>query len=146
MYLVDTNILSTTAPGRNHGPAQPVAEWLAGRDDVLFLSVMTIAEIEDGIAKARRQGATRKAAALADWLDAVLDEFADQVLPVTPGVARKAGQFLDAMGGSGLNPGLADMLIAATAAHFELVLLSRNVRDFAGLGVPVVDPFEALPG
>ena len=144
LYLVDTNILSATAPGK--AAYRELAQWMDGHSDALRLSVVTITEIEDGIAKANRQGATRKASDLADWLESVVHLYSDQILAIDIGVAREAGRLLDSARGRGRDPGLADMLIAATARVHQLTLLTRNVRDFDGCGVEVVDPFEGMGG
>jgi toxin FitB len=143
LYLVDTNILSARAPGKA-AAHKSLAVWMDEHSAALRLSVVTITEIEDGIAKARRQGATRKAADLADWLESVVHLYDDQILPIDTGIARAAGQLLDEMRGRGRDPGLADMLIAATARVHGLTLLTRNLRDFAGCGVVVVDPFGEM--
>ena len=60
-------------------------------------------------------------------------------------VSRAAGKLSDTARGRGHAPGFADILIAATALHHELVILTRNVRHFETLGVPVLNPFEKLP-
>jgi toxin FitB len=106
---------------------------------------VTMAEIEDGIAKVRRERATRKAADLAEWLEAVVHLYGDRILPVDQAISRITGKLSDTARGQGHAPGFADILIAATAHHQELVVLTRNVRHFEPLGVPVLDPFEALP-
>lgn len=111
----------------------------------LVLSVVTVAEITDGIAKARREGATRKATALSGWLDTLLHLYGDRILPFDVAVARIAGTLSDAARGQGHAPGFADIMIAATAQHHGLTILTRNVRHFEPLGVAVVDPFTALP-
>jgi toxin FitB len=141
LYLVDTNILSAHAPGKA-AAHKALTAWMDEHSAALRLSVVTLTEIEDGIAKARRQGATRKAAVLADWLESIVHLYDDQILPIDTGIARAAGQLLDEMRGRGRDPGLADMLIAATARAHGLTLLTRNLRDFIGCGVEVVDPFE----
>ena len=111
----------------------------------LFLSVIAIAEVEDGIAKARRQGATRKVERLSDWLEALLHLYSIRIIPVDLKVARHMGQLADLARGKGQDPGLADVAIAATALQHGYTILSRNLRHFEPLGVPVLDPFLALP-
>jgi predicted nucleic acid-binding protein len=111
----------------------------------LFLSAVTIAEIADGIAKARREGATRKASGLAAWLRTLLHLYGDRVLPFDASTAEIAGALSDLARGRGHDPGFADVAIAATARRHDLTLLSRNARDFVTMDVPVVDPFESLP-
>jgi toxin FitB len=140
LYLVDTNILSARAPGKSSAN-EALAAWMEAHSDQLRLSVVTIAEIEDVIAKAKRQGANRKARDLADWLESVLHLYADRVLAVDIPVAREAGRLLDISRGQVREPGLADMLIAATARAHGLTVLTRSVRDFERCGVGVVDPY-----
>lgn len=143
MYLVDTDVISAGAPSRL-APAKLVA-WMDAHSDVLFLSAVTVTEIEDGIAKLRREGATRKGAALAAWLEAMLHLYERRVLPFDTPTARIAGVLSDRARGQGQAPGLADIIIAATALHRGLTILTRNARHFAPLGVPVIDPFGTLP-
>jgi predicted nucleic acid-binding protein len=140
-YLLDTNIISETAPARPKRDSS-VVEWLEARTDRLFLSVVTVAEIEAGIAFAVRRAAHRKAALLAEWLDAVLDLYGSRVLPLTCATARASGTLFGEARSAGLAPGFPDIAIAATAAHHGLTVLTRNVRHFQPLGIAVLDPFE----
>lgn len=142
-YLVDTNVISATAPTAVTRPA--VIEWMDSHSSVLFLSAVTVAEIADGIAKARREGATRKASGLSAWLRAVLHLYGDRVLPFDAPTAEIAGALTDLARGRGHSPGFADVAIAATARRHGLTILSRNARHFAPMDVAVVDPFENLP-
>jgi toxin FitB len=75
MYLVDTNVISAAAPSRPVSPA--LIEWMDAHSASLFLSVVTVAEIEDGIAQARREGATRKSVDPSAWLETVLHLYGD---------------------------------------------------------------------
>jgi hypothetical protein len=111
----------------------------------LFLSAVTVAEIEAGIAKSRREGAARKSADLAAWLETVLHLYGERVLAFDAPTARIAGAMADRARGQGHAPGFADIIIAATAQHHGLTILSRNLRHFAPLGVTVIDPFTTLP-
>ena len=82
-YLVDTNVISAAAP--TAAVKRPeLIEWMDKHSSALFLSAVTIAEIADGIAKAKREGATRKASGLAAWLRALLHLYGDRVLPFEP--------------------------------------------------------------
>lgn len=119
--------------------------WMDKHSASLFLSVVTVTEIKDGIAKSRREGARRKSADLSDWLDAVLHLYGDRVLAFDLVTARIAGAMSDRARGLGHAPGFADIIIAATAQRHQLRILSRNVRHLAPLGVSVVDPFSRLP-
>jgi toxin FitB len=144
-YLVDTNVISAVAPTKKEPPPIDLLRWLDLQSDRLFLSVVTIAELTDGVARLRRQGATRKATSLDDWLGLVLHLYEDRVLPLDIKAARTTGQFSDLARGRGHAPGFADLAIAGTASTCELVLLTRNVRHFEFLPVEVVDPFTDLP-
>ena len=143
MYLVDTNVISAISPNRPASAA--LVEWMDAQSASLFLSVITVAEIEDGIAKLRRERATRRSRDLAQWLEAVLHLYGDRVLAVDTPTARVAGRLSDRARGQGHAPGFADIVIAATARQHALTILSRNARHFAPLGVPVLDPFVELP-
>ncbi len=143
-YLVDTNVLSYAAPGRA-GHASPLVTWMIDHSDHLYLSVVTIAEIDQGIAKARRQGATRQAMKLSAWVEATVALYADRILPIDLGVARLAGLMSDAVRAKGHAPGFPDVAIAATARVHDLMVLTRNMRHFELLDVRASDPFLAPP-
>ncbi len=143
MYLVDTNIISVRAPSRV--PLPELTTWMDAHSTGLFLSTVTIAEIQDGIAKARRAGATRKARDLTAWLETVLHLYTARILPFDLATARLAGDLSDQARASGHAPGFADIIIAATAQHHGLIILTRNLRHFAPLGVPTHDPLLRLP-
>ncbi|MGY3606025.1 MULTISPECIES: PIN domain-containing protein [unclassified Bradyrhizobium] len=143
-YLVDTNIISAVAPTSAVTPQQLVA-WMDSHSLALFLSAVTVAEIADGIAKAKREGAKRKASGLSDWLRTVLHLYGDRVLPFDTPTAEIAGQLTDLARSRGHAPGFADVAIAATAHWHKLTLLTRNVRHFAPMDVTVIDPFQELP-
>jgi toxin FitB len=111
----------------------------------LYLSVVTVAEVEDGIAKAARDGAGQKAKRLADWLETVLHLYSARILDVDIPTARLAGQLSDLARGRGHAPGFADLLIAATAQRRTYVVLTRNLRHFTPMDVAAHDPFAGLP-
>ena len=143
MYLVDTDVLSAGAPAKRASAA--FIAWMNAQSALLWLSAVTVVEIEDGIARLRREGATRRSADLTAWLDAVLHLYGERILPLDTPTARIAGALSDRARGRGQAPGLADVIIAATAKSRGLTILSRNIRHFAPLCVPALDPFEALP-
>jgi toxin FitB len=143
VYLVDTNIIPAVAPARQVPPA--LVQWMDLNSPSLFLSVVTIAEIEDRIAKLRRERASRRNSDLASWLETVLHLYGDRVLAFDVPTARIAGAMADRARGKGHAPGFADIIIGATAQHHALSILSRNVRHFEPLGVAVINPFIALP-
>jgi predicted nucleic acid-binding protein len=143
-YLVDTNVISAAAPGTPVSRPTLLA-WMDARSSALFLSAISVAEIADGIAKARREGARRKASGLAEWLKALLHLYGDRVLPFDAATAGIAGTLSDLARGRGHAPGFADVAIAATARRHDLTILSRNVRHFAPMDVIVIDPLRELP-
>ena len=132
------------APGHREGAAA-LAGWLDARSDDLFLSTVTVAEIGEGIAKLRRSGGLVRADRLDDWLDVVLHLYGDRVMPFDIPAAHLAGLLMDQARATGQAPGFADLAIAATARVHDLTVLTRNVRHFAPLDIPVIDPFESLP-
>ena len=111
----------------------------------LYLSVITVAEIEQGIARCFRTGAHVKAGHLTEWLETVLHLYSSRVLPVDVSTARRIGPLADNVLGQGHAPGLADLAIAATALHRGLVVLTQNLRHFSPLGVSAQNPFDTLP-
>lgn len=143
-FLLDTNVVSALAPSRPDRP-QSLVDWLGRRSNDLFLSVITATEVRDGIAKASRAGATRKASALAAWWDQVETRFADRLLSFDLKAATLAGTLSDRARAAGLSPSFADIAIAATAGVHGHALLTRNLKDFRAFGVVVHDPFAALP-
>jgi predicted nucleic acid-binding protein len=144
LYLVDTNVLSVGAPAKV--VALPgLVDWMDRNSAGLFLSVIAIAEVEDGIAKSRRLGAHRKAERLSEWLETVLHLYGARVLPIDLETARRVGVLSDLARGQGQAPGLANIAIAATAQTHGYTVLTRNLRYFGPLGVPAVDPQETLP-
>lgn len=146
MYLLDTNVLSLAAPSkRQTETTQALAEWLLSHGDELWLSVITAAEIEDGIAKAARTGATRKARDLAEWWGEIRHFYANQILPIDLETARETGRLMDVARAAGINPGFEDIAIAATGSRYGLTVLTGNEKDFGPLGVAYHNPFAALP-
>jgi toxin FitB len=143
-YLVDTNVISAAAPTAAVRRSELIA-WMDSHSPDLFLSAVTIAEIADGIAKAKREGGRRKASGLSAWLRIVLHLYGDRVLAFDSPTAEIAGALSDLARGRGHSPGFADIAIAATARRHDLTILSRNERHFAPMDVAVIDPFRGLP-
>lgn len=144
MYLVDTNVISAAAPAKAAPPAKLVG-WMDTNAERLWLSAVSVAELESGIAKLRREGAAAKAVRLGEWLETLLHLYAERVLPFDVEVARITGGLADLARVAGHAPGFADIAIAATAKRHGLTILTRNARHFEPLGVPLLDPFVTLP-
>ncbi|MNE14543.1 Toxin FitB [compost metagenome] len=109
----------------------------------LYLSAITIAEIEAGIARTVRIGAATKAQSLRRWLAAVEHFYAGRILPFGVEEARHAGLILDRARAH--DPGFEDIAIAATAAAHGLTVLTANERHFEPLGVALANPLKQLP-
>jgi len=137
MFLVDTDVLSALAKRRRH---TNVETWIGRqRDSNLFVSVISIGEIEQGIALQRSKD-PNFAAMLTIWLDQILNVYVDRVLPFDLASARRWGQLSAAIGHHG-----ADLQIAATALEHGLTVVTHNVSDFEPTGVSVFDPFSLPP-
>jgi toxin FitB len=95
VYLLDTNIISADAPTKRRVGVEAFAAWMRAHSDQLYLSTITIAEIEAGIARAVRLAATTKAEKLRRWLAAVEHFYAERILPFVIEEARHAGLILD---------------------------------------------------
>lgn len=143
-YLVDTSVLSLLAPGRT-ATNDALAAWLRSRSDRLYVSAVTVAEVEQGVCKLRRAGGDERANALAQWLDDLTERGGDRILPFDARTARIAGRLSDGAIAAGRHPGFPDIAIAATAAVHDLVVLTHNGRHFAPLGVAYADPAAGLP-
>ena len=141
-YLLDTNVVSMLDPRRQrHAPA--LIDWLERNGDKLFLSVMTITEMESGALKLQRDGKGQRADEIAGLVREILTDFGDRVLPMDVEVARHVA-WLGAQ--TYQQPvALPDLIIAATASRHGLVVLTRNMRDFARLSVEAMDPFADVP-
>ncbi len=106
---------------------------------------MTVAEIEMGIVKSRRQNARRKADDLEAWLAAIIGLYGNRILSFDVGTAKFVAALSDLAQIRGRPPGLADLIVGATAQQHKLTVLTRNLRHFAPLDVAAHDPFVALP-
>ncbi|MGM0593041.1 MAG: type II toxin-antitoxin system VapC family toxin [Pseudomonadota bacterium] len=137
MYLLDTVVLSELRK-RNRDPA--VVEWVgAQRDADLFLSVVTIGEIERGIVQQEGKN-PHFADELSKWLDRVLYLYVDRILTIDLETSRLWGRFSAAVGNHG-----PDLLIAASAVVHGLTVVTRNERHFTPTGVEVLNPFQKPP-
>lgn len=134
MYLIDTVVLSELRK-RERNPG--VVAWVeAQRTNDLFLSVITVGEIERGIERQRPKD-TVFAMPLASWLDRLVILYADHIVGIDLSTARRWGRLSAEIGHAG-----ADLMIAATALEHGLTVVTRNTRHFKPIGVKVLDPFS----
>jgi predicted nucleic acid-binding protein len=135
-YLLDTNVLSELRKGPKTNAH--VAGWFEGvESDAIYLSVLVVGEVLQGIERLRRRD-PRGATKLDRWVQMVVEQYADRILPVDLEVARAWAPLnvLDPL------PTI-DGLLAATALVHGLVLVTRNVPQVTRTGVAVLNPFEA---
>jgi toxin FitB len=144
MYLLDTNVLSATAPTKAQ-PDEAVREWIRGNSQALYLSVITLLELSYGLSWLRHRGATARAARLQLWMDAVCGHYTERILPVDLGIALRAGELIAAARTAGARVGSEDAVIAATAEQRGFVVLTGNTRHFAPMAVAHLNPFRELP-
>ena len=132
MYLLDTCVISEV---RRRTPEAVI--WLRGaRSETLFLSAVTIGEITKGIMMKMRTDPAAAAAPLR-WLDELRFVCSSRIMPIGDAVATGWGRLM----AQRTRP-VASALIAATAFVNNKIIVTRNVANFAGVGVPVIDPWS----
>lgn len=148
-FLLDTNVISLLAPSRETTPAAFVS-WLerADNDGQLYLSVVTVHEIEKGIKLLAHKGAAAKSAALRTWLSGLVTTYGDKILPLDIQITSVSGQLEAKAIASGHSPGMADALIAGTAMALDLAVITRNARHFQPFGITAYAPEDigSIPG
>lgn len=135
-YLLDTNVISELRKVGDGKADANVVAWIGAEDAArFFISAITVLELERGLLSVQRRDAAQ-GARLRSWLDGqVRPEFAGRILTVDDGVATRCAHLHVSD-----RRNEADALIAATALAHDMAVVTRNVRDFEGTGVVVVDP------
>ena len=136
-YLVDTNVLSEPKQKR---PESKVVNWLKANEASLYTSVLVTGEIRYGIELLPANSAKR--AELLKWHDKLLDIMAGRVLSINARVADEWGRLQAEARAKNLVLPVVDSLLAATARRYQLVLATDNTRDFRGVGLKIVNPFD----
>ncbi|UKE69983.1 type II toxin-antitoxin system VapC family toxin [Xanthomonas cerealis pv. cerealis] len=141
MYVLDTNVLSELRKVRLGRADTNVAAWAESVDAAdLFISAITVMELELGVVSIERKDATQ-GAMLRSWLEQhVLPEFSGRTLPIDTAVAQRCARLHVPD-----KRGERDALIAATALVHGMAVVTRNVSDFEPTGVPIVNAWEPLP-
>ena len=136
MYLLDTNVVSELRKPKPHGG---VTAWLESVDDnKLYLSAVTLGEIQAGVEITREQNAA-KAVEIEAWLDLVATSY--NVLPMDAAVFRRWARLMHRTSDTLYE----DAMIAATADVHGLTVVTRNVADFKSFGVALLNPFGFKP-
>ena len=136
MYLIDTNIVSELAKTRAAPGVLAFIADAAAANHPTYLSVISVGEIEFGIARLQHRGDLQQADRYAAFAVELRSQFADRILGIDQEVASVWGRIRVPNAHSAV-----DKLIAATAYVFGLIVVTRNESDFAGIGVPVLNPF-----
>jgi predicted nucleic acid-binding protein len=132
-YLLDTNVLSELRKPQGN---PNVRAWFEGvYSDALFLSVLVLGEIRQGVERLRRRDEAQ-AAVFEHWLNGLGRHYGERILPIDAAVAERWGR----LNASDPLP-VIDGLLAATAAVHSLTLVTRNTRDVQRSGVPLLNPF-----
>lgn len=132
MYLLDTEVISEIRKPKPHGAV--LAWFLSIGDAPVYLSAVTVGELQAGIELTRRQDRD-KAEFIERWVDTLQERYA--VIPMDARCFRRWARLMNGRSGDHTN----DAMIAATALVHGLTVVTRNVRDFAPFHVPVVNPF-----
>ena len=136
-FLLDTNVVSELVKPK---PDANVVRWVEETDEsILFLIVLTLGEIRIGIERLR---SGRRRGRLESWLQVDLrDRFRDRILPIHESIADRWGAMSAAAAAKGRPLPVIDGLLAATALHHNLTLVTRNSSDVAGTGVATLNPW-----
>ena len=141
VYLIDTDVISEARKKFRANPGViGFLHRVAGAGEPVYLSVITIGELRRGVDLIRFRGDIEQARALETWLSTVLDSYADKVLAFGADAAQVWGRLRAPDPAHAL-----DKQIAAIALVHDLTVVTRNVADFAGTGVKVLNPFVEAP-
>ena len=138
-FLLDTNIISQVYRA---DVSARFTRWLneQGALDAVYLSVVTVHEMEKGIRLLEHRGATARARSIRTWLRGLIAGYDSSVLAIDPEVAWLSGELEAIAIAAGHAPGAADAMIAGTARHHGLTVITRNLKHFQAFGIPVLTP------
>ena len=138
MYLLDTNVISEVRKqNKANSGVRAFFNSVQKQESPLFISVITIGELRRGIYIIRHRGDEQQAFALETWFNTLMSHYKENILNFTEAEAQVWGRLRVPHYQNAI-----DKQIAATALTYDLTLVTRNVKDFFGTGVKLVNPFE----
>lgn len=138
MFLIDTNVVSEARKNRRANPGvTKIFASAAAENQAVYLSAISVGELRRGVELVRHRGDAEQAAQLEQWLDALLASFSENILPFDADAAQIWGRLRVPDASQEI-----DKQIAAIAMAHGLVVVTRNIQDFSGTGVKLLNPFE----
>jgi toxin FitB len=138
MFLADTNVISETRREARANDGVRSFFRKSGIDERnIHLSVVTVAELRQGVFRLRHKGDAKQAVVIENWVEGILDRYAERILTVDKEISELWARLRVPQP----EPAL-DKLIAATALFYDLTVLTRNLKDFNPTGVKTFNPFE----
>lgn len=136
-FLLDTNVISEPKQKKPNGK---VLEWLGAQDESkIYLSVLTVGEIRKGIT---RLDSGKKKAELEKWLEKLRNRFARRILPLSERTFLVWGKMCGEFENKGIIRPALDSLLEATALEHDLILVTRNVKNFQNSQAMILNPWE----
>ncbi len=136
-YLLDTNVVSES---ERAFPDKKVIKWLAQTDpDKSYLSALTVGEIKKGVSKLP---SGKRKAHIQSWLEVIRNQFGGRILALTEDTFSVWGKMMAELEKKGIARPALDSLLEATAMEHDLVLVTRNVRNFKDTQVTILNPWE----
>ncbi|MBQ9057865.1 MAG: type II toxin-antitoxin system VapC family toxin [Atopobiaceae bacterium] len=136
MYLLDTNVISERMKVQ---PSPAVIRWLDKNKEELYLPAVVLDELRYGVMRLP-EGRRKEGFTIA--IEELAAAYVDKIVPFDAKAAWKSAEFRWQAHSLGFNPSIQDMMVAGIAAGCSAVLATRNVKDFAFLGIEIVNPFE----
>ncbi len=137
MYLIDTNVISEARKARTNPGVVAFFDAVDTANEPIYLSVITIGELRRGVELIRHRGDLEQAIVLENWLKTILSEFADRILAFDAEAAQVWGRLRVPDPNNAL-----DKQIAAIALVHDMTVVTRNTKDFEGMGLSLINPFD----